>query len=189
MSAFLIYVFVTSITPGPSNLFILNSTKEYGLSGAKRFITGVLAGFLFLAIISIICLFTLEELIMKIESFLKIFGFLYLIYLAYKTYTSTKRSVNNEAYSSFKSGFLLQILNMKSLLFFITLLGAFIIPIADMKIATYIYMTITVIIGWACLIIWGVLGYYLKEFLNKYNYIFKIVMSLLLLYSALSIFI
>lgn len=50
-------------------------------------------------------------------------------------------------------------------------------------------MTITVIIGWACLIIWGVLGYYLKEFLNKYNYIFKIVMSLLLLYSALSIFI
>ncbi|WP_369473776.1 LysE family translocator [Staphylococcus equorum] len=76
---------------------------------------------------------------MKTESFLKIFGFLYLIYLAYKTYTSTKRSVNNEAYSSFKSGFLFQILNMKSLLFFITLLGAFIIPIADMKIATYIY--------------------------------------------------
>ncbi|RIO01402.1 LysE family translocator, partial [Mammaliicoccus sciuri] len=26
MSAFLIYVFVTSITPGPSNIFIMNST-------------------------------------------------------------------------------------------------------------------------------------------------------------------
>ncbi|RIN09141.1 LysE family translocator, partial [Staphylococcus shinii] len=43
MTGFLIYVFVTSITPGPSNLFILNSSKEYGLSGAKKFICGVLA--------------------------------------------------------------------------------------------------------------------------------------------------
>ncbi|WP_436951106.1 LysE family translocator [Staphylococcus shinii] len=188
MTGFLIYVFVTSITPGPSNLFILNSSKEYGLSGAKKFICGVLAGFLFLAIISIIFLFTLEELIMKIETFLKIFGFLYLIYLACKTYASTKTSINNETYLSFKSGFLLQILNMKSLLFFVTLLGAFILPISNMKITVYIYMAITVIIGWACLLIWGILGNYLKEFLNRHNYIFKVIMSLLLLYSALNIF-
>ncbi len=30
MSAFLIYAFVTSITPGPSNIFIMNSTKKQG---------------------------------------------------------------------------------------------------------------------------------------------------------------
>jgi cysteine/O-acetylserine efflux protein len=187
MSAFLIYVFVTSITPGPSNLFILSATKEYGLSGAKKFITGVLSGFLLLAIISIFCLFILEDFIIQIENLLKIFGFLYLIYLAFKTLTSGKYSVNNKIYSSFKAGFLLQILNMKSLLFFITLIGAFIIPSTNVQ--PLIYIVITVIIGWACLIIWGLLGYYLKEFLNKYNYIFKITMSLLLLYSALSIFI
>ncbi|HLR19063.1 MAG TPA: LysE family translocator [Staphylococcus sp.] len=188
MVAFLIYVFVTSITPGPSNLFILTSAKSYGLSGAKKFISGVLAGFLFLAVISLVCLFTLEALIVEIEVFLKVFGFLYLLYLAYKTYTSSKTNTDNEAYSSFKSGFFIQILNMKSLLFFVTLLGAFILPISSMVITTYLYMTITVIIGWSCLLIWGLLGNYLKEFLNKYDYMFKLVMSLLLFYSALSIF-
>lgn len=155
MSAFLIYVFVTSITPGPSNIFIMNSTKKHGLLGAKKFILGILAGFLFLAILAFICLYLFEEYIEAVEQTLKIFGFVYLLYLSYKTFNASKYDEIGDVYSTFKAGFLLQILNMKTLLFYITLLGVFIIPNSNNK--TFIYMLLTIIIGWACLIVWGVL--------------------------------
>lgn len=108
------------------------------------------------------------------------------MYLSYKTFTASKNDEIGDVYSTFKAGFLLQILNMKTLLFYITLLGVFIIPNSNNK--PFIYMVLTIIIGWACLIVWGVLGHYLKRYLNKYHYIFNTVMSLLILYSALSIF-
>lgn len=188
MTAFLIYVFVTSITPGPSNLYILDSSKTYGIKGAKKFITGVLIGFLFLAVISVLILFKFENVIIKIELLLKYLGFIYLIYLVYKTYRSTKKDINNKAYETFKAGFLLQVLNMKSLLFFITLMGAFILPIANENATLSLYMIMTVVIGWLCLLAWGFLGSFLKSYIEHYDRPFKIVMSLLLLYSAISIF-
>src|SRR5699024_4601351 len=77
---------------------------------------------------------------------------------------------------------------MKSLLFFINLLGAFIMQIADDLVTTIIYMAITVIVGWVYLLIWGFAGSFLKDLLNKYDLPFRIVMSLLLVYSAISIF-
>ncbi|QYG30773.1 LysE family translocator [Mammaliicoccus sciuri] len=186
MSAFLIYVFVTSITPGPSNIFIMNSTKKHGLLGAKKFILGILAVFLFLAILASICLYLFDEYIEAVEQTLKIFGFIYLLYLSYKTFTASKNDEIGDVFSTFKAGFLLQILNMKTLLFYITLLGVFIIPNSNYK--PFVYMVLTIIIGWTCLIVWGVLGHYLKRYLNKYHYIFNTVMSLLILYSAFSIF-
>ena len=94
----------------------------------------------------------------------------------------------SKAYQSFKSVFLIQIFNMKSLLIFITPLGAFIMQIADDLVTTIIYMAITVIVGWLYLLIWGFAGSFLKDLLNKYDLPFRIVMSLLLVYSAISIF-
>lgn len=188
MTSFLIYIIVTSITPGPSNLFILNSTKKYGFFGASKFILGVLVSFLFLAMISIFILFTFETHINKIETFLKYFGFLYLMYLAYKTYSSDKKDSSRRAYYSFSHGFILQLLNFKSLLFFITLLGAFILPLANNYYMVCLYMLITVLVGWSTLIIWGIMGDILKDFLDKHNFLFNLIMSLLLIYSAISIF-
>ncbi|RIP37015.1 LysE family translocator [Staphylococcus gallinarum] len=188
MAAFLIYVFVTSITPGPSNLYIFDSTKAFGIKGAQKFIEGILAGFLFLAILSVGLLFLFEDIIVKIEVILKYLGFFYLIYLSYKTYQSSRKTITNHTYQSFKAGFLLQILNMKSLLFFTTLVGAFILPIANKGETVYLYMIMAVLIGWLCLLAWSLLGNFLQKYIEHYDRPFKILMSLLLLYSAISIF-
>ena len=188
MLSFLIYITVTSITPGPSNLFIMLSSKTFGIKGASRFIAGILAGFLFLACLSLVLLYTLNDLLPEIQSVLKYLGFVYLLYLAYKTFKMSVDEDESKAYQSFKSGFLIQIFNMKSLLIFITLLGAFIMQIADDLVTTIIYMAITVIVGWLYLLIWGFAGSFLKDLLNKYDLPFRIVMSLLLVYSAISIF-
>lgn len=188
MFSFLIYVTVASITPGPSNLFIMLSSLTFGLKGARHFIIGILSGFLFLALLSVLMLYTLSDVIPEIQVVLKYIGFVYLLYLAYKTFTMSMKKNEKVAYSSFKSGFYIQILNTKSLLFFITLLGAFIMPIADNLFMTLLYMSITVLIGWSCFLIWAFAGIFMKNILIKYDLTFRIIMSLLLVYAAVSIF-
>lgn len=188
MFSFLIYVFVTSITPGPSNLFILNATRMYGLRGGKNFITGILSGFAFLGLASYITILLFSKWITYIEIPLKFFGFVYLIYLSYKILTSTNKKTTSKVYQNFINGFMIQVLNMKSLLFFITLMGAFIIPSATSKIWILIYLIISVLIGWVCLLVWALTGSMFNDWLNRHQTTFNIVMSLLLLYSAFSIF-
>ncbi|MDU0445632.1 LysE family translocator [Staphylococcus haemolyticus] len=188
MFSFLIYVFVTSITPGPSNLFMMNTTRIYGLRGGKSFITGILSGFAFLGLVSYIAILLFSQWITYIEAPLKFLGFVYLIYLSYKILTSTNKRTTSNAYHSFKSGFILQVLNMKSLLFFITLIGAFIIPSVTGSTSILIYLLISVFIGWACLLVWAFAGSVFNDWLNKHQTSFNIVMALLLLYSAISIF-
>ena len=80
MLSFLIYITVTSITPGPSNLFIMLSSKTFGIKGASRFIAGILAGFLFLACLSLVLLYTLNDLLPEIQSVLK-YSVLYTYYI------------------------------------------------------------------------------------------------------------
>src|SRR5699024_11078806 len=94
----------------------------------------------------------------------------------------------SKAYQSFKSIFLIKIFNMKSFLILINIHCPFIMHIADDLVTTIIYMAITVIVGWLYLLIWGFAGSFLKDLLNKYDLPFRIVMSLLLVYSAISIF-
>ena len=72
--------------------------------------------------------------------------------------------------------------------FFVSLLGAFILPIASDENIVMLYMILTVIIGWACLLTWAVLGSLFQEFLTKYNKPVSTIMALLLVYAAVSIF-
>ncbi|MCY1585457.1 LysE family translocator [Staphylococcus pettenkoferi] len=189
MLSLLIYVFVTSITPGPSNLFMMNATRIYGFRDGKNFIFGILSGFVFLGLISYIAVLLFSNYIQYIETPLKYLGFIYLLYLSYKILTSNNGKTTSKAYKSFKSGFILQVLNMKSLLFFITLVGAFIIPMATDSTWVLIDLIISVFIGWACLLIWAFAGSVLNEWLTRHQTAFNIVMALLILYSAISIFI
>ncbi len=111
-----------------------------------------------------------------------------MIYLSYKILTSTNKKTTSKVYQNFINGFMIQVLNMKSLLFFITLMGAFIIPSATSKIWILIYLIISVLIGWVCLLVWALTGSMFNDWLNRHQTTFNIVMSLLLLYSAFSIF-
>ncbi len=50
--AFLSYVIMTSITPGPSNTLMMNEAQRFGFIGSWRFNTGILSGFAVLGILS-----------------------------------------------------------------------------------------------------------------------------------------
>jgi cysteine/O-acetylserine efflux protein len=187
--AFLSYVIITSITPGPSNILMMNEAKRFGFLGSWRFICGILAGFAVLGILSGVFTSGLYDLIPVIEPYFKIGGAVYLLYLAWQVglHTSSEKNSKN-VQSSFLAGFIFQIVNVKSILFFLTVMSAFILPFNYSIKSIIQYLTITIFLGWLALLLWSGFGSIFKKFFVKYDKSFRFIMSLLLIYSAVTIY-
>jgi cysteine/O-acetylserine efflux protein len=187
--AFLSYVILTSITPGPSNILMMNEARRFGFVGSWRFISGILAGFAILGILSGVFTSGLYTLIPVIEPYFKMAGAAYLLYLAWQVgiATSSEKSAS-VVQSSFISGFIFQMINVKSILFFLTVMSAFILPFHQSVTSIIFYTTITIVLGWLALLLWSGFGSIFKDFFAKYDKSFRLIMSLLLIYSSVTIF-
>ena len=189
ITAFLSYVLITSITPGPSNILMTNEAQRFGFTGAWRFTCGILAGFAALGLMSGVFATSLYNWIPIIEPYFKIAGAAYLLYLAWQVgipKSSEKKSL--EVQSSFLSGFIFQLINVKSILFFITVMSAFILPFSDSLSSIVFYLVSAIFLGWLALLLWSGFGSVFKNLFAKYDKPFRFVMSMLLIYSAISIF-
>ncbi|MCT2347190.1 LysE family transporter [Niallia taxi] len=189
ITAFLSYVIITSITPGPSNILMMNEAKKFGFKGSWRFNSGILTGFAILGIISGIFTTSLYKWIPFMEPYFKVIGAIYLLYLAWKvSFPKGGKQQFKEVQSSFLSGLIIQLINFKSILFFLTVMSAFILPFNNSLTYILFYLLITIFLGWIALILWSGFGSVFKSILLKYDKSFRLVMGLLLMYSAVSIF-
>jgi cysteine/O-acetylserine efflux protein len=189
IAAFLSYVIITSITPGPSNILMMNEARRFGFLGSRRFISGILAGFAVLGMMSGVFTTGLYNLIPVIEPYFKFAGAIYLLYLAWQVGLSNSSKENfRDVQSSFLSGFIFQIINVKSILFFLTVMSAFILPFNDSLKFVVIYLALTIFLGWLALLLWSGFGSLFKPFFAKHEKSFRIIMCLLLVYSAITIF-
>ena len=188
--AFLSYVIITSITPGPSNILMMNEGRRFGFLASWKFNSGILAGFAVLGILSGVFTTSLYNWIPLVEPYFKIAGATYLLYLAWKVglHKSSGKDTSNVK-SSFLSGFIFQLINVKSILFFLTVMSAFILPFYNSYKSIGSYLTLAIFLGWIALLLWSGFGSIFKKFFFKYDKSFRFIMSLLLIYSAASIFI
>lgn len=186
--AFLSYVIITSITPGPSNILVMNEARRFGFLGSWRFICGILAGFAILGIISGFFTTSLYNWIPVVEPYFKIAGAAYLLYLAWQISISKDSKKSRDVQSSFLSGLVLQIINVKSILFFLTLMSAFILPFNNSLKYIVMYLALAIFLGWLALLLWAGFGSLFKNLFAKYDKLFRLLMCLLLIYCAITIF-
>ncbi|MDW4202255.1 LysE family transporter [Staphylococcus saprophyticus] len=85
----LVYAVVASFTPGPNNIMALFFSQNLTFKKAFCFSLGVGLGFLALLCLSNIFNESLNTVFPKIEIYMKIFAFIYLLYLAYKVLISS----------------------------------------------------------------------------------------------------
>ncbi len=116
--SFLLFVFVTSFTPGPNNIMAMLFANKYGLKKTIKFCFGVGAGFF---VIMLLCSYfnvLLENSIPKIEFIMTILGAIYMLYLAIKIISSSNKAKddNDDKNNSFIAGMLLQFINPKGIL-------------------------------------------------------------------------
>lgn len=167
----------------------MNEARRFGFLGSWRFICGILAGFAILGFISGVFTASLYNWIPVVEPYFKIAGAVYLLYLAWQVILSKgSKSDSKDVQSSFLSGFIFQIINIKSILFFLTLLSAFILPFNNSLTFIVIYLAIAIFLGWLALLLWAGFGSIFKKLFAKHDKSFRLIMSLLLIYSAITIF-
>ena len=190
IAAFLSYSFVTIFTPGPNNLIAMSTANMYGYKKALRLIAGIAAGFFVIMLLSSFLSLFLFNLVPRVKLFMEIAGTAYMLYLAVKIIQSkplTKEEAVND--KSFILGFMLQFLNAKGITFCITVTSIFIIPYYK-SIASLIFFSASLsFVAFLATLCWALFGVLFKTFLQKYRLQFNIVMALLLLYSAISVFV
>ncbi|WP_245671361.1 hypothetical protein [Pseudobacillus wudalianchiensis] len=67
-------------------------------------------------------------------------------------------------------------------------MSAFILPFNHSLTSIVLYLTVTILLGWTALLLWSGFGSIFKDFFSKYDKSFRLIMSLLLLYSSITIF-
>ena len=121
-----------ALSPGPDNIFVLTESIVNGIKYGLATVFGLISGCL---IHTTLLAFGVSAIIKESESVyltIKIFGAIYLLYLAYKVYKSDDNielSQNNIPKKStlqlFKQGFIMNVLNPKVTIFFLAFFPGF----------------------------------------------------------------
>ncbi|WP_391209667.1 LysE family transporter [Psychrobacillus sp. L4] len=189
--SFLLFVFVTSFTPGPNNIMAMLFANKFGLKKTIRFCLGVGAGFFVIMLLSIYFNLMLGNFIPKIEFFMTILGAIYMLYLATKIITSKTNDQDNKVdkNNSFLTGMLLQFINPKGILYGITATSTFILPYHTSNFILLFFSLFLAFVGFMSTFCWSMFGSIFQTFLSTYRNQFNIIMALLLVYTAFSILI
>lgn len=130
--SFVFAVTLLAISPGPDNVFVLMQSviygKKYGLATILGLMTGCIIHTIFLAV-------GISSIIKDNNNIflgIKLFGAVYLLYLAYKVYrsssvisVSTNKIEKKTPFQLYKIGFIMNVLNPKVTIFFLALFPGF----------------------------------------------------------------
>jgi len=185
--AFITYVLVTTFTPGPNNMMAMSNAMHDGFRRSLRFLVGVLAGFFFVMLLCGYLNFVLVSILPKARFWLNLLGTGYMIYLGIHI-ALTKQNEQAEVeqpFNTFKAGMFMQFLNLKLILYGITVFSNFIIPFYQDIPTLTLYTVILAIIGFIATSCWAAFGVAFRTIFSKYSRVINISLGLLLIYSAL----
>lgn len=189
-TAFLSYVLITTFTPGPNNIMAMSNASRYGFKKSIRFNAGVFFGFLIIMILSSFLSVSLYNLIPSIKPIMTFIGAAYILWLAWKIYRSKPHSEeeSHNPTNTFKAGLLLQFVNIKVIIYCITIVSTFIVPYYKSYLALSLFSLFLPLVSFLSTCSWALFGSVFQKFLVKNERTVNIIMALLLVYSALSFY-
>jgi len=189
VTSFVIYCFIVTFTPGPSNIVILSMVQHYGAKKALKYTYGASIAFGILLGISAILNSVLITIMPKLLMGMQIIGTVYMLYLAWQIYKMDASETEESKSGTFRTGFLMQFLNPKVVMFTMTVLPTFILPYYAKMSAVLISVIVITMIGLSAFMAWVLFGTIFKQFLQKQKRIANAVMALCLVYAACMIWI
>jgi threonine/homoserine/homoserine lactone efflux protein len=166
---------ILAISPGPDNIFVLTQSiangKKYGLATVFGLISGCLIHTTLLA-------FGVSAIIKESENLffaIKLFGAIYLLYLAFKVYKSDANIVfsedaveNKTTLQLFKQGFIMNVLNPKVSIFFLAFFPGFLFSdslstVLQFYVLGLLFMFVSLLIFSAIAILAGAISHRIKE--------------------------
>ena len=184
---FLIYVMVTTFTPGPNNSMAMTNAMRSGYRRTLGFLLGVFVGFMIVMLLCGLLNVLLVSLLPQLQFWLNLLGAAYLVYLAVHTFLSKPQADQplNPGLNTFKAGVWLQFLNLKLILYGITVFSLFITPYFQNPLSLLLFALLLGIIGLIATSCWALGGAIFSSFYQKHYLLLNIVMGGLLLWIAL----
>ena len=188
-AAMLLYIAVSSVTPGPNNLMALYLGAHYGLGGARRFIVGSMGAVLVKMLLCAALNLALAAVIPALVPYLKWLGAAYMLYLAFAMLRSGFRAqeeTEKAGESTYLSGVLLQCLNIKSWVFALSVFSTFVVPHTtslDVMLAV-VFVSFAMLV--ASTLLWAVCGSVLRRIYSKHCKVFSVLCALSLVYCAIT---
>ena len=129
--SFSIAMFLLAITPGPGVFAVLATSINSNIKNSFYMISGIVLGDVIFLLFAIFSLSSIQTILGDMFIFIKYVGGIYLLYLAYKIFTSSciiniKESQNINTSKNFIAGLVITLSNPKVILFYISFLPTFI---------------------------------------------------------------
>ena len=193
---FLQIILFLFITPGLPRVVIVSHTLNYGLKRSVWTAFGDVSANIIQGILVVFIIGSFLSDNPQVLNYLKWAGILYIIYLAYDTYTAKISSINSKeistksTFSFYKDGFMVAGLSPKAIIFFGTIFSSF-INFENNIISQFLILMITyVILDFVTLMIYGLtaerVSVWLKSKPKILNTISACVLLIIAIYVAIT---
>ena len=188
LPSFLVYCFVGAITPGPANLCSLSAALRYGKKAALRQWRGLITGFFCISMLSGVTTWLLGTALSDYVGMLAWVGAAYMLWLAWHMLRSSEvQAEDDPAYPTFRTGLLLQLTNVKIMIYCVTCMAAYVLPYNNSFWALFAMGVFLPIAGPAANLVWLFTGASLQKLFVNHRKTVDIVMALSLALCAVSL--
>lgn len=184
-----IFSFVTAVSPGPNNTFLLSSGANFGLKKSVPYLNGIMAGLIGMMTALGAGLGVIFTTLPMVYQVLKWVGFAYIVWLAYLIVKSTSKSDTGEAqYIGFWKATTFQFVNPKAWV----VIGSFMatmVPVGSGLAATGFICLVFLVFTYPGALLWAVAGQVLKDWLSHpmRRRVFNIASAILLVASMVPV--
>ena len=185
--SFIVYCIIVTATPGPTNIAILSISTNSGIKKTSRYILGATSALLILLVLSVLFNSALSAMVPTIMIFMQYVGSIYMLYLAYQVFRMSASSTMSKQAATFISGFTMQFVNPKIWLLTITVIPSYVMPYYKDTFVLLGFSLLIDTIALSAFVAWAMFGKIMIQFLQKYQKIVNIILSLLLVYSAIEV--
>jgi threonine/homoserine/homoserine lactone efflux protein len=169
----------------------MNNPKNIGLRNSILFNFGNYIGHFTVMLACMVFSKALYTVIPQIQFPMKIFGATYLIYLIIKTLLPSKeyKIKENNNRKSLIVGILLQLVNIKVILFGITAISSYLLPHYKLIPILILFSFLMSSIQFTGNICWTLFGTLMDKIFKKHRMLLNIIMAIMLLYCIIKLFV
>lgn len=184
-----VFSFVTAVSPGPNNTFLLSSGANFGLRKSLPYLSGIMVGLIGMMTALAAGLGVIFATLPLLYEVLKWVGFAYIVWLAYLIVKSTSKSDTGQAqYIGFWKATTFQFVNPKAWV----VIGSFMatmVPVSSGFLASAFVCLVFLVFTYPGAFLWAVAGQVLKDWLSKPSRrkVFNIVSAILLVLSMVPV--
>ena len=187
--SFIAYACATTFLPGPNNVLLLSAAGQFGFKKCLPLLLGIWTGLVTVMLLAGSFCTVLEAFISTIAPVFKYVGAAYILYLAWQTFRRKPTAAEDVELKplKFRTGFLLQFLNVKVIMLGLAAFPGYFLPYGHSVFLVVLFaVTMTACCGTGNLI-WAVAGSLIYPFYSRYYKWINAAMALLLVYCAVKI--